>query len=113
MADLFEGLSRTESGRRLVAMYEEVLRERQGAARMAEWRCEDDWYVFYTTSRVKGGKHDGAFVAQLLKPIKDKGKIVAWKQDDRRVCSTRAEAKARAIKWYREHSPKWDAKHPG
>lgn len=93
-------------------VWDQMQRERDGQARMAEWRCEDAWYVFYTTTRVVGGKHDGNFLAQLFKPVKKDGKIVAWVQEDRRVCGTRREARERAIKWYRAHSPKWDAKHP-
>lgn len=109
--DLFEGLSRTAQGRNILAEFETMARARDGVARQALWTCEDDWIVIYTTTRVQGGRHDGSFLAQLFKPDGGKGRGT-FVQDDRRVCDTRAEAKARAIKWYRQHSPKWDAKHP-
>lgn len=110
--DLYDRLRESPGGQRIIDMFEDMARERDGSARQCQWACEDDWYVIYTTTRVQGGKHHGSFVAQLMKPIKKDGKVVGWKQDDRRVCSTRREAKDRALKWYREHSPKWDARHP-
>lgn len=84
-----------------------IHREQFGEAQQATWTCEDDWVTIYTTTRVQGGAHHGAFLAQLFKPVKG-----SWVQEDRRVCATRREAKARAVAWYREHSPKWAARHP-
>lgn len=109
--DLFERLGQTASGRRIIDMFDDMAKERDGAARQAMWDCEDGWYVTYTTTRIVGGPHDGSFIAQLFKPGRGKAKNT-WSQEDRRVCATRKEAKDRAIKWYREHSPKWNAKHP-
>lgn len=105
--DMFGRLAQSASGRRILDMLEDQARERDGVARQAQWECEDGWIVIYTTSRVVGGKHDGSFIAQLLRP--EKG---GWVQDDRRVCDKRSEAKARAIGWFRTHSPRWDASHP-
>lgn len=85
-------------------------REVHGSARQAQWECEDGWVVIYTTTRVQGGPHHGNFLAQLFRPPK-KGSST-YVQEDRRICATRKEAKARAVTWYREHSPKWDAKYP-
>jgi hypothetical protein len=84
-----------------------IHRQQHGTAAQATWTCEDNWAVIYTTTRVVGGPHDGSFVAQLFRPEGNQ-----WVQDDRRVCATRKEAKARAVKWYREHSPKWNARNP-
>lgn len=92
---------------RLNRMFGAYLAERDGSARQATWYAEDGWWVVYTTERVRGGKHDGAFVAQLFRPSGKNAMI----QDDRRVCATRREAKRRATLWFAEHSPKWAARH--
>ena len=109
--DLFERLGHTESGRRVLDMLEQAAKERDGAARQAQWEAEDGWIVIYTTTRVQGGPHHGSFLAQLFRPERGK-REGQYTQVDRRVCETRREAKARAVKWYREHSPKWNAKYP-
>ena len=102
----FEGRARTL----LNDMWQEYMREVKGSARQAQWNTEDGWVVMYTTSRVVGGKHAGTFIAQSFRPDrKHKGEYI---QDVRMICDTRAAAKKWATRWYREHSPKWDAKYP-
>lgn len=112
--DLFERLSHTDTGRNILAEFEEMAKRRDGAARQTQWEAEDGWIIVYTTSRVEGGPHHGKFVTQALKP-KGKGarsgKAKMWVEAYRRAFSTRKAAKARAIALYAQHSPKWAARH--
>jgi hypothetical protein len=94
---------------RMNESYNAHLRERDGTAQQCMWECEDKWIVVYTTTRIRGGNHHGAFAAQLFKP--NPKRKDEWVQVDRRVCSTRREAKARAVKWYYQHSPKAAKRH--
>lgn len=110
--DPFDALRQTSAGRRILDMMEETTRKRDGVARQAYWECEDGWMVAYTTLRVKGGPHDGKFVAQLFKPNRRGSKATGWVENKRVVRSTRKAARAQAERWYRRHSPKWDARHP-
>lgn len=83
----------------------------EGLARTADWQAEDDWIVSYTTSRIRAGTMHGLFAVFLYEPQREKGKTVAWKRVKVERCDTRREAKARAIRHYAEHSPKWAESH--
>lgn len=106
--DLYAALDRMGHGE-LLADLTKGLAARDGTARQAGWDCEDGWYVVYTTTRVRGGPHDGKFVAQLFKPNKAR---TQWREVKRVQRSKRNLAKAQALRWYRAHSPKWAARHP-
>jgi hypothetical protein len=115
--DLYEALRKSESGRAIMARLEEEARLRDGVSRQAEWHAEDGWIIIYTTSRIKGGPHDGKFLTQAFKPVgkgarAGRGKAQEWEQAYRRQFSTRKAAAKRADELYRQHSPKWDAAHP-
>lgn len=90
----------------------------RGSARQAAWPCEDGWEVRYTTERVDGGPYAGRFAVLLYRvqgPGARTGRYTAeteWRLVYERAFSTRKAAKARAVKLYRAHSPKWDARHP-
>jgi hypothetical protein len=81
-----------------------------------EWACEDGWYVFYTTSKVIGGSHDGKFLVQAFKPVgkgsrSGKGKAEQWVEAYSRAFVKRQAAKNRALELFAQHSPKWAARH--
>lgn len=114
--DLFERMAESESGRRVLSMYEDMQRQMAGAARQSQWHCEDGWIIVYTTSRTVGGPHDGKFVTQAFKPQGKgarSGNPERWVETYRRQFSTRKSARARALVLFKQHSPKWAAKHPG
>lgn len=105
----------TEIARRIQQRIEAALFAMDGAAQQAEWHCEDGWVVIYTTTRVKGGPHDGKFLCQAFKPTGKgarggRGAADEWVQTYRREFSTRKAAKARAIALYARHSPRWSDK---
>jgi O-acetyl-ADP-ribose deacetylase (regulator of RNase III) len=100
---------------RALARMEADARARDGVASQAEWHAEDGWVIIYTTSRVEGGPHAGKFVTQAFRPVGKgarTGQAATVKQVYRREFSTRKAAKARAVALYRQHSPKWAARHP-
>ena len=114
--DLFERLSQTDTGRNILADFDQMARQRDGVAAQQHWTAEDGWIIGYTTSRMRGGPHDGKFVTQALKPVGKgarTGKAVEFHETYRRQFSTRKAARARALALYKQHSPKWAAKHPG
>lgn len=92
-------------------------KQRDGAARQAFWLAEDGWAIVYTTSRIEGGPHHGRFLVQTFKPVgrgsrSGRGKAEDLVENYRREFATRKAAKARAEALYRQHSPRWDARHP-
>lgn len=110
--DLFGRLSQTDTGRNLLADFERMAGARDGTAAQRQWHAEDGWIIIYTTSRVKGGPHNGKFVVQALRPY-GKGARTnpdRWREAYRRQFSTRKAAKARALDLYAKHSPKWAAR---
>jgi len=85
-----------------------------GTAAQQTWTAEDGWLIGYTTSRVEGGPHHGRFVTMTYKPTgagARSGNAERWERTYVRAFATRKAAKARALALYRQHSPKWDAKH--
>lgn len=113
MVDLYDALSRTDTGRNILADFERMAAARDGRAAQSQWRAEDGWLIIYTTSRVVGGPHHGRFVTQALRPY-GKGARTdpqQWREVYRRAFSTRKAAKARALTLYVKHSPKWAARH--
>lgn len=81
-----------------------------------EWICEDDWRIFYTTSKVIGGPYDGKFLVQAFRPVGKgarSGKAETWEEAYSRAFAKRNVAKARAMKIYGEHSPKWAERNKG
>lgn len=113
--NLFDRLADSESGRRILDMMEESERARVGTAAQQQWSCEDGWLVTYTTSRVKGGPHDGKFVMQVHKPVGPgarTGKATRWVEVHRSVGATRKTVRKRALAQFKKHSPRWAAKHP-
>lgn len=86
-----------------------------GSARQQQWSAEDGWLVVYTTERVDRGRWAGKFVTMAYRPEgkgSRSGKAEQWRRVYARAFTTRKAAKARALVLYREHSPKWDARHP-
>lgn len=82
--------------------------------RFQEWVCEDGWHIRYTTTKVIGGPYDGKFLVQGFKPVgkgSKSGKAETWVEAYSRAFVKRNAAKARAMKLYGEHSPKWSAKY--
>lgn len=87
-------------------MFADVSSARDGAAPQQLWRCPDGWLVGYSTGRVKGGPHDGGFVAMAYKPIGKGARSRKAAQHERvyiRKFATRKSAKARAEKLYQQH----------
>lgn len=89
----------------------------EGTARFAEWEAEDGWLVSYTTSRVDGGEFSGRFLVIAHRPVgpgarSGRGAAGTWRLAYSRAFATRRAAKARAVALYRQHSPRWDARHP-
>lgn len=86
-----------------------------GSARQRQWSAEDGWIIVYTTERVDRGRWAGKFVTMAYKP-EGKGartnKAERWRRVYARAFTQRRAAKARAVELYREHSPRWDARHP-
>lgn len=82
----------------------------EGLSRQATWRTEDDWFVSYSTSRIRAGTLDGLFATMLYKP-KGRGRDRVWERVKLDRCDTRREAKQRALAYYYEHSPKAAARH--
>lgn len=85
-----------------------------GLARTAQWICEDEWIVEYTTTRVRHGKYDGLFIVLVFEPFgpgSKSGNAKKWRRVKVERCKTRREARARAEAHYYEHSPKRAAKH--
>ena len=82
----------------------------EGLGRQAQWTCEDDWVVMYTTQRIKHGTLDGLFATTIFKP-KGRGSKRIWERVKLYRCDTRREAKQWALRAYYEHSPKAAAKH--
>jgi hypothetical protein len=112
--DLFERLAQTDVGRNLLEEFERTMAARSGTARQAHWQAEDGWYIIYTTTRIKGGPHDGKFVVQAMKPYGKGARsgrkgAQQWVEAYRREFSTRKLARARAEALYRKHSPKYAA----
>lgn len=113
--NLFDRLAQSETGRVLLASFEENERARVGTAAQQQWRCEDGWLVTYTTSRIVGGPHAGKFLMQVHKPVGKgarTGKATRWVEVHRSVASTRKTARARALAQFKKHSPKWAVRHP-
>lgn len=85
-----------------------------GLARTADWMCEDQWLVAYTTTRIRHGKLDGLFAVILYKPVgpgSQSGKAQRWERVKVERCKTRKEARQRAETHYYAHSPQRAAKH--
>lgn len=85
-----------------------------GSARQATWTAEDGWVIVYTTERVDRGRWAGRFVTMAYKPVGSgarSGKAKEWRRVYARPFTKRRDARARAIDLYREHSPRWDARH--
>lgn len=79
------------------------------------WLAEDGWQIAYTTSKVIGGPHDGKFLVQAFRPVGKgarggRGKAEEWVEAYSRAFTKRKDAKARALKLYGDHSPKWRAR---
>lgn len=110
--DLFDRLSRTDTGRDILAHFGQLAAQRDGTATQAQWQAEDGWIISYTTSRVEGGPHDGRFVTQALRPFGPGARTnpTQWREVYRRQFATRKAAKARAEQLYRQHSPKYAAR---
>jgi len=88
----------------------------EGLAPTQEWMTEDKWIVSYTTKRIRAGTMSGLFAVFLYQPRgkgSRSGNPARWERVKVERCDTRREARARALAFYREHSPKWSAKHPG
>lgn len=88
-----------------------------GTARQSQWHAEDGWIIVYTTERVDGGPWAGRFVTMAYKPLgkgarSGRGKADRWTRVYARPFTQRKAAKARALALYREHSPRWAARHP-
>lgn len=99
---------------RLGRIWEEMMKERDGSARQAEWDCEDGYIVRYTTSRIQGGPLHDKWAVMLYKPTGKgarSGKATEWKCIYKRGFSTRKAARARAEALYYQHSPKRAAAH--
>lgn len=100
--------------RRIAQAMDSIYRERDGVAPQAQWRCDDGWVVMYTTGRVVGGPHDGKFLTVLYKPVGPGARTNQaneWREAKRVQSSTRKTARARAERWFYEHSPKTKEKH--
>lgn len=99
--------------RRIAQAMEGILRERDGVARQAMWDCEDGWYVVYTTGRIVGGPHDGKFLTLLYKPVGQgaRTKPSEWICVKKVQSATRKGARARAERWFYQHSPKTKERH--
>jgi hypothetical protein len=88
-----------------------------GVDRSTEWEAEDGWLVGYSTRRIEGGQYHGRFLVTAHRPTgpgarSGRGKVQRWTLAYSRVFATRKAARARAETLYRQHSPRWAAKHP-
>lgn len=112
----------TDIGAQISAFMHETLGEEEwarmfapdGLAQHVTWTCEDGWLVGYTTARIRHGKHDGKFAAMAYAPRGKgarTGKAQQWERVYLRAFSKRKTAKARALKLYAEHSPRWARRH--
>lgn len=81
-----------------------------GLARHTTWTCEDGWLVGYTTERIRHGRNDGKFAVMAYRPRGKgarTGRAETWQRVYFRTFAKRKTAKARALKLYAQHSPKW------
>jgi hypothetical protein len=81
------------------------------------YTCEDGWVVYRSTAPALSGKHEGKYVVAAYKPVGKGargGRKTAqeWTMVYDRGFRLRRQAKDRAVSIWREHSPKWDARHP-
>jgi hypothetical protein len=118
-------MSTPDMGERIARRLAETMPEREwtamfspdGLARTAQWHAEDDWIVEYTTSRVRHGRYDGYFCVFVFQPqgkgsrAGKRGSASQWKRVKVERCSTRREAKERALSHFYAHSPRLAAKH--
>lgn len=114
--DLFDSLRHTDAGRNLLDLFDRMMRQRDGEAVLTQWLCEDGYIVSYSTTRARGGPHDGKYVAMLYRPIGKGARggrktAQTWKQTYIMGYSKRRLARARAERLYWKHNPTRAARH--
>jgi hypothetical protein len=110
--EIMAGINARQGSRALA----EQMRTDPGTGRSTEWEAEDGWLIGYSTSRISGGKLDGKFLVTAHRPKgkgsrSGRGQASRWELAYARPFSTRKAAKARALQLYRQHSPRWAARH--
>lgn len=94
---------------RLAAAWNMYRTETEGGYERAQhWNCEDGWYVIYTTTKMKGGPHDGKYAVAAYKPIGKGARTnpTQWKRVYLRSFVKRKDARSRALDIWWQHSPK-------
>jgi hypothetical protein len=115
--EIMAGINAGRSAARIgTPAFQRAMASDPGVGRSTEWEAEDGWLIGYSTTRVKGGVLDGKFLVTAHRPKgkgsrSGRGKAAYWELHYARAFATRKAAKARALQLYRQHSPRWAARH--